>query len=156
MITLLLCDASVLHDPLLYLSLYLKQNRATYYELLDAVRRDGDWEAWLAFFLEGVRQTAEGAVATAQRLAILFRDDRDRIARSGRRAISALQVHEAMKARPLVSVQDVSARTGLSFPTTAAAIDLLVDLGIARENTGKRRNRIFVYDRYLAILNEGT
>ena len=60
LITLLLCDAGVLREPLLYLSLYLKQNRSTYYDLLDEVRRTGDWEAWLAFFLEGVRETAEG------------------------------------------------------------------------------------------------
>ena len=59
LITFLLCHAGVLREPLLYLSLYLKQNRATYYELLDRVRRDGDWEAWLAFFLEGV-QTGRG------------------------------------------------------------------------------------------------
>jgi cell filamentation protein, protein adenylyltransferase len=156
LITLFLCDAEVLGEPLLYLSLYLKQNRAAYYELLDAVRRDGDWEAWISFFLEGVRQVSEGAVLTAQRLATLFRDDRDRISRAGRRSASALQVHEALKSRPLVSVQDVSARTGLSFPTTSAAIDLLVELGVARERTGKRRNRIFVYDRYLAVLSEGT
>ncbi|HKR64618.1 MAG TPA: Fic family protein [Thermoanaerobaculia bacterium] len=156
LITLLLCDAGVLRDPLLYLSLYLKENRATYYALLDNVRRRGEWEAWLTFFLEGVRQTAESAVATAQRLAILFRDDRERVSRAGRRASSALQVHEALKARALVSLQDVSARTGLSFPTVAASMDLLSDLGIARERTGKRRNRVFAYDRYLTMLSEGT
>lgn len=156
LITFLLCHDGVLRDPLLYLSLYLKQNRATYYALLDAVRREGDWEAWLVFFLEGVRQTAEGAVTTAQRLATLFREDRERVAPTGRRAGSALRVHEALKARPLASVQDACARTGLSFPAAASAVDLLVDLGIARELTGKRRNRLFAYDRYLAILNEGT
>ena len=156
LITLLLCQAGVLRDPLLYLSLYLKQNRAAYYTLLDQVRRDGDWESWLAFFLEGVRQTAEGAASTAQRLAALFQKDRGRIEPAGRRVGSALRVHEAMKARPLASVRDVRARTGLSIPAVSSAIELLVELGIARELTGKRRNRIFAYDRYLAILNEGT
>jgi len=156
LITFLLCHAGVLREPLLYLSLYLKQHRATYYELLDRVRREGDWEAWLAFFLDGVRETAEGAVTTAQRLAEMFQDDRRRIERTGRRAGSALRVHEALKARPILALPGLCETTGLSFPAASSAMDLLVGLGIARELTGKRRNRLFVYDRYLAILNEGT
>lgn len=156
LITFLLCQAGVLREPLLYLSLYLKQNRATYYSLLDSVRRTGDWEDWLAFFLEGVRETADAAVATAQRLERLFREDHDRIAMSGRRARSALRVHEALKARPVISIQDVCARTALSFPTVGSAMELLVDLRISRELTGKRRNRVFAYDRYMAIIAEGT
>ena len=156
LITLLLCHAGVLREPLLYLSLYLKQNRATYYELLDRVRRDGDWEAWLAFFLEGVQRTAEDAVSTAQELAGVFQADRSMIEPRGRRAGSALRVHQALKARPLSSMQEVCRTTGLSFPAASSAMDLLVELGIARELTGKRRNRLFVYDRYLAILSAGT
>ncbi|MBI2325645.1 MAG: Fic family protein [Chloroflexi bacterium] len=156
LITFLLCHAGVLREPLLYLSLYLKQNRATYYSLLESVRRTGDWETWIAFFLEGVRVTADSAGATVGRLEDLFREDRERIAGAGRRAGSALRVHEALKARPLASVQDVSTRTTLSFPTAGSSLDLLVELGIARELTGKRRNRVFAYDRYMAILNEGT
>ncbi|MGH7790527.1 MAG: Fic family protein [Candidatus Binatia bacterium] len=156
LITFLLCHAGVLHEPLLYLSLYFKQHRPEYYALLDQVRRTGDWEGWLAFFLEGVRQTADAAVAAAHRLAELFRDDRARVEPSGRRAGSALRVHEALKARPIVSMPEVCRSTGLSFPAASTAMGLLAELGIARELTGKRRNRLFAYDRYLAILSEGT
>ena len=156
LITFFLCQAGVLREPLLYLSLHFKQNRATYYELLDRVRREGDWEAWLTFFLDGVRATAEGAVATAQRLAATFQEDRRRIESTGRRAGSALRVHEALKARPILSLTAVSERSALSFPATSTAMELLVELGIARELTGKRRHRLFVYDRHLGILNEGT
>ncbi|MEN8182079.1 MAG: Fic family protein [Myxococcota bacterium] len=156
LITFLLCHAGILREPLLYLSLYFKQNRQAYYAHLDGVRRDGDWEAWLVFFLEGVRQTAESAVTTAQGLADLFEGDRDRITPKGRRAGSALRVHRALEERPLASVQDMCTRTGLSFPAVGSAMDLLVELGIARELTGKRRNRVFAYDRYLAMLSEGT
>lgn len=154
LITLLLCQAGTLREPLLYLSLYLKQHRATYYELLDRVRRDGDWEAWLDFFLEGVRQTAEGAVSAAQRLAEIFKVDRSRIEPIGRRAGSALRAHEALKTRPMLSTGEVVRITGLSFPAASSAMKLLSELGIAREFTGKQRNRLFVYDRYLGILNE--
>jgi Fic family protein len=156
LITFLLCHAGVLRDPLLYLSLYFKQRRQDYYALLDLVRREGDWEAWLSFFLEGVRVTAEGAVETAQRLGTMFRDDRTRIEGKGRRAGSALRVHEVIKARPILSMPEVSRLTALSFPATSAAMELLVEMKISRELTGKRRNRLFVYDGYLAILNEGT
>jgi Fic family protein len=156
LITLLLCDAGVLREPLLYLSLYFKKNRTTYYELLDRVRRNGDWETWLAFFLEGVRQVAEGAVLTAKRLGDIFRSDRARIEQTGRRAASALRVQEALKTRPVQSMSTVSETVGLSFPAVSSAMDLLVELGIARELTGRRRNRLFVYDGYLAVLHEGT
>jgi len=156
LMTFLLCEADVLREPLLYLSLYLKENRPTYYALLDAVRREGDWEAWLAFFLEGVRQTAEGAVSTAGRLAAMFNEDRSRVVPEGRRAGSALRVHEALKARPIVSLSAVCDATGLSFPAASSGMELLESLDIARELTGKRRNRLFVYERYLGVLNEGT
>jgi Fic family protein len=156
LITLFLCDAGLLREPLLYLSLFFKQRRATYYELLGGVRRDGDWEAWLAFFLQGVREAAQGAVATAERLSAMFGADRTRIEARGRRAGSALRVHEAMKARPIGSMTGLCETTGLSYPTVSSAMALLVELGVARELTGRRRNRLFVYDRYLAALSEGT
>ena len=156
LITFLLCHAGVLREPLLYLSLYLKQHRSTYYELLDQVRRDGDWEAWLAFFLEGVRETAEGAVETAYRLGGIFRADRAALEAIGRRAGSTLRVHEALKGRPISSLAEVCRTTGLSFPAASSAMKELVERGIARELTGGRRNRLFVYERYLGVLNEGT
>lgn len=156
LITFLFCHAGVLREPLLYLSLFFKQNREEYYRLLETVRTDGDWEAWVAFFLEGVAQTADGAVATARRLAAMFEEDRARIQAHGRRAGSALRVHEALKARPLVTLQDAGQRAGLSFPASAAGMALLSDLGIIRELTGKKRNRVFAYSGYLSILSEGT
>jgi cell filamentation protein, protein adenylyltransferase len=156
LITLLLCQAGFLREPLLYLSLYLKQHRATYYDLLDRIRRDGDWETWFAFLLEGIRETAESAMSTAQSLATLFQEDRSRIEPVGRRAGSALRVHEALKARPIVSLSAVGDATGLSFPAASSGMEVLTDLGIARELTGKQRHRLFVYERYLEILSAGT
>ncbi len=157
LITLLLCDAGVLRQPLLYLSLFLKQNRSTYYDLLSRVRSTGDWEAWLDFFLEGVKLTADGAVGTARRLSRMFQDDRDRVQTvGGRRAGTALRVHEALKSRPILSLPGVCRDTDLTFHTVASAMALLVSQGIAREITGKRRHRLFAYDQYLSILNEGT
>ena len=156
LITFLLCHAGVLREPIIYLSLYLKQNREEYYRLLDRVRKEGDWEVWLEFILEGVRQTSEGAVATAQGLLVLFQGDRDRIETRGRAAGSALRVHEVLKQRPLTSLQEIRRRSGLSFPAASNAMSLLTELGIASEITGKKRNRVFAYSRYLTVLEEGT
>lgn len=156
LITMLLYHGRVLHEPLLYLSLYFKQHRNTYYDLLNSVRQTGDWEAWLDFFLEGVKLTAEAAVSTAQRLSRMFQNDRDRIeSTAGRRTGSALRVHNALKSKPILSLPAAARETKLSFHTADAAMDLLVSEGIAIEITGKRRGRLYAYDRYLAILGDG-
>jgi len=156
LITLLLCHSGILREPLLYLSLYFKQHCGEYYQLLDLVRSDGDWEAWLRFFLAGVRQTEDGAVTTARRLVALFGEDRGRVQAKGRLAGSALRVHGALQARPVMTLSEISATTGLSFPAAAAGMSVLADLGIAKELTGRKRDRVFAYDRYLAVLQEGT
>ncbi|HEX9800269.1 MAG TPA: Fic family protein [Thermoanaerobaculia bacterium] len=156
LITFQLCQAMVLQEPLLYLSLYFKQHRNEYYRLLDRVRTEGDWEAWLEFFLDGVRQTADGAVATARRLVELFEMDRRRIQQLGRAAGSALRVHSALQKRPLTTLGEISTATGLSFPTATSAARHLQKLGIATEITGKKRGRVFAYAQFLAILSEGT
>lgn len=145
----------LLRQPLLYLSLYFKQHRPVYYELLDRVRTHGDWEAWVDFFLEGVEQTAHGAVDTARRLAALFQQDTIRTQASGRSVTNTLRVLAALRQRPLYSLKQLCTDTGMTFPTAAKAMQTLQALGIARELTGLRRNRVFVYDAYLNILNEG-
>ena len=155
LMALMLHADGVLRDPLLYLSLYFKQHRSEYYRLLDLVRTDGDWEAWLDFFIEGVELIATGAVDTAQRLLEVMRTDGERLqAAHGSGAIN--QAFAALCERPLLSINEVSRRRSVSFPTAAKGIQGLVDAGIARELTGRRRNRVFAYGRYLELLTEGT
>ena len=156
LIAFVLHQSGVLRQPLLYLSLYFKQHRGRYYDLLADLRHSGDWEAWLAFFVEGVRATAEDGVETARRLSQMFEDDREKIQTRGRRAGSALRAHEVLMRSPVLSIRRVHERTGLSWPTAAAAIELLSELGITHEMTGDRRNRLFAYDEYIAILSEGS
>jgi Fic family protein len=156
LIALMLHEAQVLRQPLLYLSLYLKQHRADYYRLLDVVRRDGDWEAWLEFFLDGVAQTASTAVDTAHRLLALFGADEQAMTKLGGGTASTMRVYSALRAKPVATINDLAQRAAVSFPTAAKAVEVLTGAGIVRELTGGRRNRVFAYDRYLAILNEGT
>ncbi len=157
LITFLLIAHGLMRHPLLYLSLYFKQHRSDYYALLNRARTDGDWEAWLAFFLEGVKATAEGAVSTTHRLMALFESDRAAIeGYAGRRAGSVLRVYDALRARPIRSLTGVCDHTGLSFNAAAPAMQWLVKRNITREITGRSRDRLFAYDRYLSILDEGT
>jgi Fic family protein len=154
LITLLLCNEGFLKEPMLYLSLYFKTHREVYYDLLQRVRTEGDWEAWLRFFAEGVAETAESAVSAARSLVDLFEKDRQLIQAKGSTG-SALQIHHALQGRPITSISRVAKETGLSVPTVGSALQVLCELGIARELTGKRRNRLYGYDRYLQILSEG-
>ncbi|HCU24063.1 MAG TPA: cell filamentation protein Fic [Deltaproteobacteria bacterium] len=155
LITLLMCWQGALHQPLLYLSLYFKKHRSVYYDLLQKVRIEGDWEAWLTFFFEGVRETAEEAVQTAKNLLSLYEKDRQRLLSQGRVAGSILQVHHYFQVSPLCSPKRVVETLKLSPATVNKALDYLQKLKILRETTGKQRDRLFSYQRYLQILNKG-
>ena len=120
------------------------------------MRETGDWEAWIAFFLRGIAETADQSVVTAQKMLRLFADDRVRIEALGRPAASALRLHGLLQQRPLVGVPAAAAQLKLSQPTILAALGHLQRLGVVREATGKRRNRLFVYTAYMALLSEGT
>lgn len=156
LITLLLCAEGALADPLLYLSLYFKSNRAAYYDHLQRVRTEGDWEGWIRFFLIGVQETATGAANAARDTLALFEKDRREIASIGRAAGSALRVHERLQLRPLLTVAQAEQEMHLTRPTILAALSNLQELGIVREITGKQRYRVYVYERYFNILDEGT
>ena len=155
LITLLFCVEGALAQPMLYLSLYFKKHRDAYYQLLQRVRLEGAWEAWLHFFLSGIIDTTEQATRTAQRILELFRDDRARVEKLGRSASSALRLHDAFQERVIFSIPRAAKRLRLSQPTVTAAMNHLVKLGIAREMTGRRRSKVYAYHAYLKILGEG-
>jgi Fic family protein len=156
LITFLLCANGILKEPILYLSLFFKSHRSHYYDLLQQVRLKGDWEAWLAFFLEGVAETSTQAASAAREILSLFENDRRKIEALGRPAASALRVHQLFQTKPIVSAPVAASRLDLSAPTVRKSIAHLQALGIVRETTGKQRGRLFVYDAYLDILARGT
>lgn len=156
LITLLLCEQGALREPMLYLSLYFKTHRQRYFELLNSLRLTGDWESWLDFFAEAVTFTSNQAVQTAQQLHDLSKQDRTRIGDLGRAARSALQVHRALMERPVATSNSLVAKTGLTPASVNNALGHLVRLGIVRELTEKKRNRLFSYSDYIAILSRGT
>ncbi len=156
LVTLYLCVNDVLRKPLLYLSLYFKTHRADYYRLLQEVRENGAWEAWLEFFLQGIKETANQAFDAATQIAALFKRDRERITVESERAGSSLRVHDLLQQNPFASPTVLVERTGLTAPTINAALADLQQLGVVEEVTGRRRGRVFAYRAYLNILNEGT
>lgn len=156
LITFILCIDGVMREPLLYLSLYFKTHRQAYYEHLQLVRENGDWEEWLQFFLKGVIETASQAVSTAQRILYLFTEDRKKIEAIGKPSASTLIVHQYLQRHPTTNSKKIVENCHLSLPTAIKSLNHLAKLGIVAEVTGKARNKIYVYNKYLDILSEDT
>jgi Fic family protein len=156
LITFLRCAHNAIREPILYLSLYLKTHRAAYYELLERVRTKGEWAVWLDFFLTGLKETADQAAEAARRIVALFEEHQNKIEALGRPAASVLRVFQHMRRNPIVSIPATAKKIGVSAPTVAKSLEYMRQLGILRETTGRERHRLFVYEPYLAILNEGT
>ncbi len=155
LISLIFASEKMLEEPLLYLSLYFKTNREQYYDQLQNVRTDGDWEAWYGFFLKGVAEVANGASATAHRLLQMFESDHKLLEARGRDAGSPVRVHDLLKHSVILSASDVVDKIDMSFPTAQKALSVMQNLGIVHEITGQKRYTKYAYTKYLAILNEG-
>ncbi len=155
LITFLLCSEAILSEPMLYLSLYFKSHREEYYDLLQRVRTEGIWEEWIAFFLSGVKQTSDQAISTAQRLIGLLKRDRALVETTPKQSKSLLRVFNYLTENPITTASSVASHIDVSFPTANSALKSLQGLGIVKELTGRSQNRIFAYQEYLDILNEG-
>ncbi len=156
LIALILTDAGLLSEPVLYLSLYFKTHRDEYYRLLNGVRQSSGWEPWLAFFATASRDTARQAVDNAHRVADRIRLDREKLAAGGRGSSKNLLVFERFRSRLVRSIPQLHAETGLAPNTIARALEDLSATGIVRELTGKKRDRVYAYEPLLAIMSEGT
>jgi len=156
LITLILCNQNVLQHPILYISLYFKTHRQRYYDLLNEVREDGDWEAWLEYFAEATIVTANQATETAKKLHELSLQDRDLISTLGRSARSTLRIHKALMERPIATSPSIVKLSDVTAATVNKALERLQRLGLVEEMTSQKRNRVFCYSKYIAIINQGT
>lgn len=155
LISFLLCHHGILSEPLLYLSIFFKQHKQEYYDRLQAIRDQGDWEGWLAFFLDGVATVASEATRTAKAIVELRERAREHIAIDlGRRAARPHLVLDALFSNPVVNVKDVMKLTQLSQPSANVLVNTLVRLEILSELTGQRRNRLFGFKKYLRLFGE--
>lgn len=156
LITFILCVEGVMHQPMLYLSLYFKTHRQAYYDHLQLVRETGDWEEWIRFFLEGIIETANQAITTAQLILKLFTEDRKKIETIEKPSASVFIVHNYLQKYPITDAKKIVEHCEISLPTVNKSLRHLVTLGLVKEATGKARNKIYAYQKYLDILNEGT
>lgn len=153
LITLLLCSWDILPLPLLYLSVYFEAHRQDYYDLLLAVSQMGKWEAWLTFFLHGVRTQSQDAIVRAQRLQTLREQYREQF-QSARTASRLLQVVDLLFARPVLTTRQVGETLSVNFSSAQRYINQLTEEGVLYETTGQARNRIYVAGQILKIIDE--
>jgi Fic family protein len=156
LVTLLLEHWQLLTKPLLYLSLFFKRHKDEYYRRLNAVRVDGDWEAWLDFFLDGVATIADEAVTSARELFALVASDRSKVLAHDNMSVIALRLFELLPRHPVLTVAAVMKLVDTTKPTAGRAIELLTSAGVLHETTGKKRDRSYVYQHYLDRLKVGT
>ncbi|MDE2507170.1 MAG: Fic family protein [Planctomycetota bacterium] len=143
LVTFLLCEREILQQPLLYLSYYLKARRTEYYDRLNAIRTDGDWEGWVKFFLRGVFEVSQSATETA-RVILRMRDEH-------RQIVQSQKMLDYLFERPIVSINMIKVCLNCSYPTASKLVESCVEQGLLRETTGLQRNRMFRYDPYLAV-----
>jgi Fic family protein len=155
LITFLLCEQNILQRPLLYISYYLKKYRTEYYDRLQAIRDDGNWEGWLKFFLRGVYEVAQEAAATARKIVNLKEEHRQLVLnKMGRKSGNAVALLESLYFRPIFNVEHAAAITNLSYPNANTLIKDLIEIGLLKEITGQKRNRAFSYEPYLAVFRD--
>jgi len=156
LIALLVEHWGLLKAPLLYLSVAFKRHRQAYYDRLNGVRVDGDWEGWMRFFLDCVTEAADDAVASAQRLHTVTAADRTKVAAHAKTTVPAIRLFELLPSHPMVTLSLAIKLLGVSKPTAVKAIDALQAAGVLREITGKRRDRVYAYHEYLRVLSPDT
>ena len=156
LIALLVEHWKLLDQPLLYLSLSFKRRRGEYYRSLLAVRTEGDWEGWTAYFLRCVREAADDGVDAAKRLFALLSKDRRAVAASKAATIPAIRLLDVLPERPVVTLPQAMELLKVSKPTAIKAIDALTKAGILKETTGLQRDRVYAYEAYLKVLAEDT
>ncbi len=156
LITFFLMMMGDLRQPNLYLSLFFKNNRQSYYERLSAVRATGDWEGWLEFFLTGVTETANQAVETSSAISALFKSDLDKIKTLNRSSASAQKAHNFLQKKAIVSVQSTTEILGVSTPTARAALNNLKELGVVKDISGTGKERLYIYSDLVDLLEKGT
>ena len=156
LISLVFMTERLLTQPFFYFSLYLKENRADYYDALQRIRTHGDWEGWMHFYLVGVEAVARQSADTSLALRTLFEEDQQRVMKIGPAAGSTLRVYEHLRRRVIISISRAANELDMSFQSVSNALKRLEGLGITREITGRTRDRLYAYDQQLSLLDAGT
>ncbi len=153
LILLILISEEIIKTPMLYISLFFKQNQKEYYHLLNLVRKTGDWEKWLDFYFEAITKTSKDVVSSIDQIKSLFEKDEETVEKLGRKRISGRQVLEEFQSRPILSAAMIVESRGLAFHTVNERLKDLIKLKIIKEISGKERDRVYSYQKYYKIIN---
>lgn len=157
LITFWLCQQKVLSQPLLYLSYFFKKNRTEYYDRLMDVRKKGDWESWIKFFLRGVAEVADEATESAKAIIALKEHCSTMLYEKDGGNSNYQRLLVSLFEKPYVKRHDVEEILGVSNPTAGNIIDTFCELKILLDTTPEKiRNKLYVFADYLAILDKGT
>lgn len=156
LITLFLKEKNVLATPALYISYFLKRNRAEYYDRMTEVREKGNYEAWIKFFLEALIESAKDAISTIDELTKLHDRGMGTISKLGKASKNAILVFTYLEANPIIEIKKTAEALGITFNTVSSTVNRLVGAGILVQTTKGNRNRTFAYEAYLNILRKGT
>lgn len=156
LITLFLMEKKVLNSPALYISYYLKKNRIEYYDRMSEVRNKDNYEQWIKFFLNAIKESAIESVDTIKKLSELHNANIEKINAMGRAAKNARAVFDYLEQNPIIDIGKTAEELKLAFSTVSLAVNRLVDVGILIKTNNANRNRVFSYEDYLAILRKDT
>ncbi len=156
LILLYLMEKKLLSKPVIYVSYFLKMNQIEYYDRISEVRRKGNYEQWISFFLEAVSSAAEDALKSIGKLSALREKNIARLPKSSKRKDNVRALFDYLEQHPIIDIKQTAAALGLSYNTVSAAVKKLMELGILKETTNAARNRVFAYEEYLEILKQGT
>lgn len=153
LIAFYLSDQNILHKPTLYLSKFIKRNQKTYYDCLNNIQAKGDYETWIKFFLTGVIETSQEAVEIARKIVLLKEDDLKKINAMGRISANALAIYDGLFDNPIITIEEVSSRLETSVSTSGRLLDRMCDEGILSNLDNRKRNKIFIYKKYIEIFS---
>lgn len=156
LITFYLCFAGILARPLLYLSIYLKQHRSEYYQLLQEIRFEGDWESWIKFFLKGIIEVSNGAMMAAREIITLKGKLIEDLVQNNVGGLNSVRLLDLLFSRPVITVTDISKTLKISHQPAYDLVDQFLKLGILREITGKKRYKRYLFIDYVGIIEKGT
>jgi len=156
LITFYLCFAGILARPLLYLSIYLKQHRSEYFQLLQEIRFEGDWESWIKFFLKGIIEVSNGAMMAAREIITLKGKLIEDLVQNNVGGLNSVRLLDLLFSRPVITVTDISKTLKISHQPAYDLVDQFLKLGILREITGKKRYKRYLFIDYVGIIEKGT
>ena len=156
MILLYLLEQGFISKPVIYISYFLKKNQIEYYDRISEVRRNGNYEQWISFFLEAVSSAAKDSMETIEKLSDLHEKSVGKLPVTNRKNDNVRRVFDYVEQYPIIDIKRTATALGISYNTTATAVKKLVQIGIVKEKTNAARNRVFSYEEYIGILRKDT